>query len=222
MDGQVTPQTLLVYDTTTRQWQGMDVFPAGLTLDRLHVTRWLGQRRLISVDLAGGHVVVHGVGRYDEIQGTTYDIPDMMQTRGFVGQTNAAKRWRHADLEFSTYDPEVTISVVIPGVSERRQVRTFTRDRTRYLTHGRGVHDVTDGTIHAAQDRQDYLVLSTDEVGSNAGVLPELEQVFRLGVQLRETARWCALRITNTRGTCAVRFCRLDGRIIHNQTRLQP
>jgi hypothetical protein len=221
MDGQTKPQTLLVYDTTTRQWQGMDTFPADLSLDRLHVSRWMGQRSLISIDLDVGRVALHGVGRSDEIEGTAYYIPDMVQTRGFVGQTNAAKRWRHADLEVSTWDPNFTISVVVPGVSEQRELRTVTRDRTRYMTHGRGVHDVTNGAIHAAQDRQDYKIMSDDGVDSNVGVMPELEQVFRLGLQLRETARWCALRIENTQGTCAVRFCRLDGRAIQNQGRVQ-
>ena len=221
MDSQTVPQTLLVYDTTTRQWQGRDIFPAGLTLDRLHITRWLGQRRLTSVDLTGGLVAVHGVGRHDELDGTRYEIPDMIQTRGYVGQSNGAKRWRHADLEFATYDPDVRISAVVPGVSESRLLRTFTRDRTRYLTHGRGVHDVSNGAIHAVQDRQDYRVMSDDAVDSNAGIIPELEQVTRLGVQLREVGRWCALRIENTKGNCAVRFCLLDGRHILNQGRLQ-
>jgi hypothetical protein len=210
LDGQTRPQTVLVYDTVTRQWQGMDTYPSSVHLDRLHTARWLGRRELFSVDL-DGQVLVHGVGRADDIAGTETAISDLFRTRGYLGGSNEVKRWRHVDIGISTWAPAVASKAIVEGIAEERTLGTFTRDRTKYNVHGRGTHDVTDGATHGTAHRQDYQIISSDGIDTGSGVYPEREQDFSLGLALREIGRWVAIEIANTAGTCAVRHVKVDG-----------
>lgn len=210
LDNETVPSTILVYDTVTGQWQGMDKFPAGMQIDRLHIARWLGRRELISVDRENGFVSVHGHGRTDIIDGTEHQISDSIKTRGYVGGQNDLKRWRHANVELSTWNPSVTIKVYVEGVNEVRTLRTLTRDRTRYTIHGAGTHTLSSGATHGNPHREDYMILASDNILPGE-VYPELEQVAFVGAALRDVGRWVAIEILNTQGSCSVRSVRVDG-----------
>ncbi len=212
IDDATRPNVLLVWDTITRQWQGMDTFPDGIYLDRLHTMQVQGKRRLVSVDL-DGLVLVHGLGRTDEIDGSTYGIQDYLLTRGYTGQEGRTepKRWRHTTLEISTWGAAVTVRAIVDGVREERTVGSYTPNRQRYLTLQAGLHALSDGAAHAAPYRQDYQVLSSDGIFPNATLYPEREQTVQLGYGLRDTGRYVQIEISSTSGTCGVRMCRVDG-----------
>lgn len=213
LDSATRPNTLLVYDTTTRLWNGMDTFPTGVALDRLHAVTYLGLRRLVSVDTVAGRVLVHEVGKHDEIDGTEHGIQDLVITRGYGGAEGKAdlKRWKNVSLEVSTWAPSLTVTALTEGQAEEREVGTLTRDRTRYTVHGRGLHDVTDGDLHDEAYRQDYEVRSDDGISTGTHVLPELEQTTLCGWRLRDTGRYVQIQVTGSTGWSALRMVRVDG-----------
>ena len=119
LDSSETNNAILVYDTTTGQWQGYDEFDSGanLTPSRFHRTDYFNRKTAFLIDYDSGRVCAMEQGREDEISGVLYPISDRVLTRGYVSQSNDWKRQLRANFEFETRNPAVTIKAKLICIS---------------------------------------------------------------------------------------------------------
>ena len=215
LDGATVNNAILVYDTTTSQWQGYDTFDAGagLNISRFHVTDLRNRKTAFLLDFVNGKIHAMNQGLEDEIGGTIYQIAGLVRTRGYVCQSNEIKRQQHALFEFETHNPRLTIQALNEGIGEARTLTTnLTRSRTVYNRHGQGTHDITDPATHAKPGRQDYAILTTDAMTTVSPVIPARKQTWQAAFPLNSYGRHVSFEITTNQGYCALKLAQTEAK----------
>ncbi|MEM6911049.1 MAG: hypothetical protein AAF555_05645 [Verrucomicrobiota bacterium] len=223
LDGALEPNAVLVYDLETRQWQGVDVFPAEDRVQRLLATDYYGQRRAFAIDRTNGRVVTLDWGRSDVRGSSESEIACLARTRGYTLGTQEDKLFRSLLVSMSTWRPSYTVKFLTDGVAEVvTLVSDKTRDRTRYLAHGKGLWQVNNANDdYGAPGREDYHLLAA-EAGFEAheGVVAFLPQETTEGFALRAVGRWVAIEVSSQQGHVGLRAVSVDGRPRRNQRRI--
>jgi hypothetical protein len=217
--------TILVYNTQTRQWEsaGDTWADPSFTFNRLHVTNYNGVHRLFAVDYTNSVIYLLYEGINDETISGNFAVPYKIETRGYIGDDAMQfKKFGRATVGISTYSPSVTITAITDGHNEEKNLTPvpLTKSPDKYYTFGRGdfVQGVDDQND---QKREDYSTEGIDvfagedfenlTVGEILFIPPtstptatgsQQESVERLLV--RSFGRWCALRVENNQGVCDV------------------
>ena len=219
---------ILVYDTQTRQWvSAPDRWADGtFAFNALHVTNYGFVQRVFAVDYTAGAVYLMYEGITDEMMSGTFNIPFLMETRGYIGDDPLRfKRFGRASVGIATYNPETTVTALTDGFNEEKQLGVITKNRLKFYQHGHKDFDVVNDDPNE-QKRQDYSLIQPDDfVGDDFEDLAEGEITFIPATQppgigpLQETVepflvrswgRWCALRIEDNGGTCEVTACNVE------------
>lgn len=158
------------------------------------------------------------------------DIATRLVTRGYRAMQNAelrgqnehggTRKWKRGGLVLGTWDPSVTVTARVDGVSEEKLIFAGrTKERTRYFApYGKRAWDATNvNDDWETKYREDYSVMlpgglgGTEpedaseiwlgELGVNFEQHQEYAERFRVGLE----GRWLQLVIENDRGRCEVR-----------------
>ena len=114
---------ILVYDTQTRQWvSAPDRWADGtFAFNALHVTNYDFVQRVFAVDYTAGAVYLLYEGITDEMVSGSFNIPFLMETRGYVGDDPLRfKRFGRASVGIATYNPETTVTALTDGFNEEK------------------------------------------------------------------------------------------------------
>lgn len=211
LDGASFNNAVLVYDTLTRQWAGLDQG------DSIQVRDWIkftygGSIRLgfVSTD---GFVYLYEDGFVDQVGGAdgvkTYaSIQDRLLTRGYHGGTPGQKRFATVRTSLRTWWPSTTVRGHLDGVAERVTVASSqTASRTRFVRpHGTPDYDPTNADDNQRQPwREDYSIdPATPMVTGDSGVEPDLHQETERAWRLQARGRYMQVEISNAQGRCEV------------------
>ena len=229
--------TILVYDTQRKVWEsaGDTWRDPTFAFNALHVTNYDAVGRVFAIDYLTSAIYLLYEGLADELVTGTFSVPFKMETRGYVGDDPIAfKRWGRGIVSIATYEPDVTVTAIVDGYNEEKEVARITKNRQRYYQHGRADFDVlTDDPDE--QKRQDYSLSDPDNfVADDFEDLPEGEinsipptsppilgplQETSERMLIRSFGRYCALRIENNEGACEVTSVGLESTHAVNTTR---
>lgn len=221
LDGAAGNNAILRYDTQLDAWQGLDTYPAGVQVSALHVTDYLGAKRLYAVDYAAGRVHLLEHGRHDVIGAlagplvaqTFHPIAARLASRGYLLGENQRKRFTRGRVELRGFAPTYGVFAYAEGVNDTSEVLAVQiPDRRKYKVWGKPDYDPSNANDdHAAPDRQDYSVdVGTPFDPDEAGIDFDLEQTHSEAFTIRERGRSLQLVVTNTTGTLAVVSTQLD------------
>lgn len=210
LDGASHNNAVLVYDTLTRQWAGLDQG------DSIKVRDWVkfsygGSIRLgfVSTD---GFVYLYEDGFLDQVGGAdgvkTYaGIQDRLLTRGYHGAVPGQKRIATVKASVRTWWPSLTVRGHLDGVAERVTVASNqTASRTQFVRpHGTPDYDTSNADDNQRQPwRGDYSIDPATPMVTGSGVEPDLHQEAEYVWRLRSRGRYLQVEISNAQGRCEV------------------
>ena len=216
---------VLVYDFINKAWAGID---HGDAIGKLTGNTWSGIREWILKEYRGAKrlffVSSDGTlglyddpmfgGYLDEIINTTTNkveektISTELVTRGYTGSTPDMKRFQAVSIGIETWNPNLSISVLVDGVEESVDLVTNKKfDRTKYQTFADSDYVATNANndFHKA-NRQDYSVVVKDsdstsfKIGSN-GITPDLKQSWMDRYRFTKEGRFAQVKITTQADT---------------------
>lgn len=215
IDGATRPNAMLVYDTVSQAWQGIHTWPSGVAFDNLLVTDWNGRKRLHGIDHTNARVHLLYEGRTDRIVDTEYAISDSITSRGYLLGDSGVKQFRRATVNLSTWDPSITIDLVVDGQNETKQVTSaaLTKSRTNYYTFATPAWVESNvNNDHANPKREDYSIdFDTAIDPGAAGLDPDRKQTALERRNCKVRARWAAIRVANSNGLCDVQSVEIEG-----------
>lgn len=217
VDGARHNNALAVYDLLTQTWAGWWEM-AWLDAAWLAAFTVLGEERLAVVSgdaldaTNAGAVYLLTDGYEDERYGVRVTIPATLRTRGLSSGRPEFKTYQAAIADVETWNGAGEIAVYRDGANERGAVQTFSKDRTRWYTFGKGKHNPTNANNDAhLPGREDYSV-SPGGAGVKlgaSGVAFGMMQTSSERMKLREHAQYLQVQITTTRGRVKVRALRV-------------
>jgi hypothetical protein len=214
---------ILVFNTVTNQWESVPDWwdDPDFRIDALHVTRYDQSRRLLGLDYAAKKIYLLYEGTVDRINGNDRTIKDTIETRGYVGgDPGGFKRFERVLIGITTKAPQMTITAISDGINEEKRIVTnLTKNPALSYIHGRGptsvdpdapkLEDYSFGDINANTVVQDFEALAEGDISALPGVAivnvssaPAQQSLERF--QVRQTGRWCSIRIENTSGNCNI------------------
>jgi hypothetical protein len=220
LDNSRVNDAVLVYDTVTQRWAGVDRGPAINGVVAWVKFNYGGELRLGFL-ASDGYLNLYEDGFHDHVGDGTgaityHGVPFRVRTRGYGGQMAGRKQFQGVRVALATWWPEYTLTAVVDGVNERRAMTaTGTADRTRYTRpHDAPRYQTTNvnDDFHRPH-RQDYSVDTTVAVDPGQdGISPDLHQEVEVGAWIREQGRWVQLELASTRGRCELRGVLVDNR----------
>ena len=150
----------------------------------------------------------------------TQPIETEFVSRGYEGQGRSWTRFGLLHVDVATWDPQATITVITPGVSEQSQLLTDdTRDRVKYYRpHNQADYDLTNTNDDFLDPyREDYSVV-LDGVGASTGLDLQTDGVAldhyqerRVSEHLNERDRYVQVKVTNNKGRVIIRGINIEG-----------
>jgi hypothetical protein len=219
LDGATRNNAILPYNTRTKSWEGVHTFAGDITFDALHVTDYMGERRLYGVDYQGAlvHLLYHDVRA--DVLGDRFEIPMSITTGGYTfAQAASRKSVRHGKVHLRGWWPRVSVGARTDAVNDAMASgAAWAPNRTKYKQFGKADFDVTNvNEDHAVAGRQDYSIDPGD--GEDDGINPDpagvdfnLEQVHELPITVRAVGRYVQVTVSNDRGVAAVTAVELEG-----------
>lgn len=210
---------VLVYDFINKAWAGID---HGEAIGKLTGNTWSGIREWILKEYRGAKrlffVSSDGTlglyddpmfgGYLDEVINTTTNkveektISTELVTRGYTGSTPDMKRFQAVSIGIETWNPNLSISVLVDGVEESIDLVTNKKfDRTKYQTFADSDYVATNANndFHKA-NRQDYSIAVPFVTGSN-GFTPDLKQSWMDRYRFTKEGRFAQVKITTQADT---------------------
>lgn len=210
---------VLVYDFINKAWAGID---HGEAIGKLTGNTWSGIREWILKEYRGAKrlffVSSDGTlglyddpmfgGYLDEVINTTTNkveektISTELVTRGYTGSTPDMKRFQAVSIGIETWNPNLSISVLVDGVEESIDLVTNKKfDRTKYQTFADSDYVATNANndFHKA-NRQDYSIAVPFVTGSN-GITPDLKQSWMDRYRFTKEGRFAQVKITTQADT---------------------
>ena len=210
---------VLVYDFINKAWAGID---HGEAIGKLSGNTWSGIREWILKEYRGAKrlffVSSDGTlglyddpmfgGYLDEVINTTTNkveektISTELVTRGYTGSTPDMKRFQAVSIGIETWNPNLSISVLVDGVEESIDLVTNKKfDRTKYQTFADSDYVATNANndFHKA-NRQDYSIAIPFVTGSN-GFTPDLKQSWMDRYRFTKEGRFAQVKITTQADT---------------------
>jgi hypothetical protein len=217
---------ILVYDYLAGGWAGYDTGSAIKVKEFIETTHQ-GKRRLFFLD-TDGFISLYDddlteCGFVDEtpdpdnpLNGLLLvnQISDEVVTRGYTAGDISSKRWKSAEVQLATNDPNFTVSAQFDGPEEDGLELTPTGGQTFSRTGYDRPFDKSDYTESMVNDdfmtkyRQDYSVNPDTEIdlpdgigaNDNVGFDPDLHQQSQNRYRYRGEGRYVQLKVANTNG----------------------
>lgn len=226
LDSSTENNAVLVYDTTTQAWAGVDLG------DAIRPKDWLkylygGTERLHYLH-SGGYLYLYDDGFLDHVADdgliTYASIPTVFRTRGYGG-TKSLRRQKHERISASvrTWWPTYSISAVYPGQDERQVLLTDeTTDRTKWVRpHGRADF-VADNSADEYNEphREDYsLMVPTPGVNPGTTLEPDIHQEWTLEKRVHVRSESVQFEFANIQGRLEVAQCGLsDSKVLAKES----
>jgi hypothetical protein len=213
---------VLVYNTVTSEWESAPDWwdDANFRIDRLHVTRYAGARRLFGLDYTAKKIYLMYEGQLDYINGNSLTVKDVIETRGYVaGDPSAFKRFERLILGIRTLQPDITVTAVSDGVDEELELATITKNGEESYVHGRGptyfpkLEDYTIGAVNFVA--QDFESLPVGDISVlppvNTAAVSLLKQQSLERFPIGQVGRWCSIRVENASGEADVLGIAIEG-----------
>ena len=230
--GRDYPRNLLVYNTITSEWESVDAWDdATVHMNFLRLAIVDGERRLLGVKMTAPpriYLTEEGItdmtGTGTDGSGTTNGVNDILETRGYAGNTdpNSQKRFRNVAVTVRTRNPSFKISALFDGYFEEKMLTPspVTKDLNKFYVWG---HPDFTGSPFDEQKRQDYYtgteadwpateMANAIALGGSIDLPPGVNALMAGGPktqstetrQIRRMGRWCSIRIQNTQGACDI------------------
>jgi len=142
------------------------------------------------------------------------NIPTRFETRGYALSDAGLKRLRSIIVDTEEHGTSgVTLLATTDGRRVEQTLQTArTRDRTRYLTHGRAARNVANPNDDAQEtDREDYALAAADAARIGTGIRLDLMQVHRLKGMVTGRPRWVKAIVTSTGGRLRINAVKAEG-----------
>ncbi len=224
LDGATLNNAVLVYDTTTGQWQGID-----------RIARLEGIRRLVRTDLFGRRVpfilnvqpldtdpmttlppsvVALDQGLLDRgLDGAEVDIVWNLTSRGYTLGELGLKRIRSVTAAWGQHGGQSRVSLLGEGLGEGRVISNWrSYSRTRYTRHGFPAYDPENAAdTFSAPWREDYSWVAGDGTQLQSGLPLMARQHYLQGWPVRAEVRWIAVTFENRKGAFVLKSISADG-----------
>ncbi|XHR29909.1 MAG: hypothetical protein ACFUZC_05010 [Chthoniobacteraceae bacterium] len=213
LDGSSVNNVILRYNTVSDNWEGYDQVEFEWSISRLIVTDYMGEKRLMAVDLSDKRVYVLDEGKSDVVGQVEYAVADLLETRGYtLDQPVEVKQFKQVVLAMASWAPRYTVTAITDGVAEEMVLRdAVTRARERYAIFGREDYDTSNANDdQLAPGREDYALIP-DGVYCGSGLRLDLAQEFIDPMPLRAAGRYVAFRVENNQGSCDLRSVQVYG-----------
>ncbi len=232
MDQSTRNNVLLVLDTTTMQWQGMDTFADGLDCRQLLQADLFGRKVPFAIDhqfpydgpfispssRSGRIIALDQPGDYDHRMvnvspNRQLNIEWSLTTRGYALGELGLKRIRSVRAAWGQQGGESRISLFGEGPGEGRVLSDWrTYDRTKYTRHGFPAYDTANGSDTFSQPyREDYSWVAGDGTQPQSGLPLQARQHYVQGWPLRAEVRWIAFTFENRAGGFILKSVSADG-----------
>jgi len=214
VDGSTENSALFVWDTRSEQWQGeFTSGPWGAIFRALLRSSLYGAEVLQAVQHS--YVIASGQGWHDGAAATSaQNIPTRFETRGYALSDAGLNRLRSIIVDTEEHGTSgVTLLATTDGRRVEQTLQTArTRDRTRYLTHGRAARNVANPSDDAQEtDREDYALAAADAARIGTGIRLDLMQVHRLKGMVTGRPRWVKAIVTSTGGRLRINAVKAEG-----------
>jgi len=215
IDSSTVNNAVLVYDTATQAWAGVDLGDAIRPKDWLKYT-YAGAERLHFLH-KDGYLYLYEDGFFDHVADAsgiiTYtSIPMKFRTRGY-GAKASLRRKKHERMAavVRTWWPTYSVTAVFPGQAERQALVTNkTTDRTKWVRpYGKADH-VTSNVNDDYNDpnREDYsMVVPVGGVHPGTSLEPDIHQEWPIERRIHVRAESVQVEFTNTQGRLEVTRC---------------
>jgi hypothetical protein len=232
LDNAQANNAILVYDTVSGYWQGIDTFPVvGLACMQMLQTDLYGRRVPFLIDWSGGSriIAMDQPGLCDRrrvrifgVPGSTgtgtatpdIDISWSLTTRGYTLGEAGLKQLRNVTAATGTQGAETRVSLVGEGPGETRTLSDWrSYSRTNYTRHGLTPFDPINTTdTFNSPYREDYSIVAGDgtSVGNN-GLPLYAPQHWVQAYPLRQQVRWLAFTFESRKGRCTLKTVSADG-----------
>jgi hypothetical protein len=210
-DGAVRYVTL-VYNTTTNEWESIDTRTPALALfTDGFITNYNNQRRLFAVHGFARHVRLLDEGEpIDHDPSGDVAVTDIIETRGYGMRSGSGpggfKRFLRMSAALSTLNPSVTFTAISDGENEEKllTLAPITKNPNKSYLWGRT-------PIGGEAKKEDYFA-------SDYTADPQTQSLERR--LIRQTGRWCSIRISNTQGICDIHEVSVDAQEKQNVVRV--
>jgi hypothetical protein len=220
-DGATTNGVVLVYNTTTNQWEGWHEF-AGLEITDLVLSEWDGTPALWAVDRTHCQVARLYAGSEDVTLTGAEPIETRLKTRGYLVGTADSKVFMRAEIsseQWNTAATPATLSVEDSG-GRTKALHWEARVRTKYERFGQARYDLTNvNDDHGADGRGDYAILPSDNLQLHSGVVLERKAPRTDRAPIGVTARWISLVFEGAGGRCDLTQCAVEARQVGRTSR---
>lgn len=169
LDGSNVSNCILVFNTTTGNWETIDVFDIPMfAIDKLLAVHVDDVRKVIAIQ-NGPPALVYLLYEGESDQ-TVFDvvnqnnrythIDDLIETRGYGYSTEGGptgyRNFRRASIVLQTVNPDTKVTAVTEGENEEKILReSITKDPRKWYIHGRPDFDPTSDSATAPK-REDY------------------------------------------------------------------
>lgn len=220
LDHSAFNNAILVYDTVSGYWQGIDTYADGLICQQLLQTDLFGRRVPFMIDgRQGGRVIAMdqpGLCDRRRISGGStpeFDIPWSLTTRGYTLGDTGIKRLRSITAATGTQGAETRVSLVGEGPGETRTLSDWrSYSRTKYTRHGLSPFNVLNTTdTFNSPHREDYTIVCSDGPQVRSGLPLTAPQHWVSAYPLRQDVRWLAFTFENRKGRATLKTVSADG-----------
>lgn len=213
VDGSLTNNLLLCFDTRTNEWQGEDALEAWSSPD-IHA---LVRANLFGVQtpaaVTSDNVIGMGHGWHDGPG--TGDIRTRIEGRGYALREAGLKRMRRLIVDTEEHGTSgLTLSATLDG---QRTVQTLQTAQTRrpekYIAFGRADRDMENPDDDAQEpNREDYAwPLTTDGTRIGTGIELDIFQTHRLKGDVTGVRRWVKPIVQSTGGRLRLTALKAEG-----------
>ena len=213
---------ILVYDTVSGYWQGVDIYADGLNCIQFLQTDLFGRRVPFAIDVRqGGRVIaLDQPGLCDRRRVSMFgpstpeiDILWSLTTRGYTLGDTGIKKLRNITAATGTQDAETRVSLVGEGPGETRTLSDWrSYSRTAYTRHGLTPFDPLNSTdTFSSPYREDYTIVCSDGPQVRNGLPLHAPQHWLQAYPLRQEVRWLAFTFESRKGRCTLKTVSADG-----------
>lgn len=234
LDNNSFNSAILVYDLLQSSWSGFDEQADVINVKEFVEMEYQGKRRLFFLS-ADGFINLYDdnlteCGFVDEKatstdinsnsfgQITKVAISDEIITRGYTANDISVKKWRSADVQLATSNPNFTVDVIYDGPEEDDQRLTLDANGdASSKTFNREIYDKPfdapnfDASMQnndaLVKYRQDYSVDPSTPIHANFNTTfdPDLHQTSVNKYRFRGSGRYVQLKVANTQGRVEVK-----------------
>ncbi len=166
LDNSTYNNIIIVYDFVNGAWSGYDDGEL-VSPQNFFKAQYKGRESLYFVN-RDGILCVYEIGLEDRLVGASYPIEFEVITRGFTCNLPTTKKFKEAHLDIETWNPQYTINVIQPGVTQEYPNQTnVEKSRAKYDTYGVPPHELHNyNDDFTNPNRQDYSICLSDGGGT--------------------------------------------------------